>query len=332
MASLYHSEIVGTGCGFPEKVVTNHDLAKFIDTSDEWIRTRTGIEERRFADRSKGETTLTFAQKAAENALTLSGLSAEQLDLIIVGTVTPDSVMPCTANQLQAKIGAHRAFSFDLQAACSGFLYGFSIADQYIRTGTVERALVIGGETLSTVMNWQDRGTCVLFGDGAAGVILGRSTTEKSRVISTKLYSDGRLGEILSIPHGYGKVPPYTAEYRHDCHKVQMRGNELFKVAVRNMVDAATQILWDHQLKTTDVDFFIFHQANLRIIDMCAKSLNVPREKMWLNLQKYGNTSAATLPSCLDEAWRSGRVKKGDLILMVTFGGGLTWAASLVRL
>ncbi|MBI1861102.1 MAG: ketoacyl-ACP synthase III [Deltaproteobacteria bacterium] len=330
--SAYYSEIIGSGCAFPDRVVTNNDLAKFIDTSDEWIRTRTGIEERRLADRSKGETTLTFAHQAAVKALEMAHLSGEQIDMIVMGTVTPDTVMPCTANQIQAKIGATRAFTFDLQAACSGFLYGYSIADQYIRTGTIERALVLGGETLSTVMNWQDRSTCVLFGDGAGGVVLQRTTSERSRVIATKLFSDGRLGEILSIPHGYGKVPPHVPEYRNDHHKVQMRGNELFKVAVRNMVDAASQVLWENQLKTTDVDFFIFHQANLRIIDMCAKSLDVPREKMWLNLQKYGNTSAATLPSCLDEAWRSGRVKKGDLILMVTFGGGLTWATTLVRL
>lgn len=330
--TAYFSEIVGSGCAFPERIVTNHDLEKFIDTSDEWIRTRTGIEERRIADRQKGETTLTFAHQASLRALEMAGIQAADLDLIIVGTVTPDTVMPCTANQLQAKLGAIRGFSFDLQAACSGFLYGFSIADQYIRTGMIEHALIVGGEILSSITNWRDRSTCVLFGDGAAGVVLKRTTQANSCIIATKLFSDGRLGEILNIPHGYGKVPPHASEYRHDQHKIQMRGNELFKVAVRSMVDAATQILWDNHLKTEDIDFFIFHQANLRIIEMCVKSLNVPKEKTWLNLQKYGNTSAATLPSCLDEAWRSGRVKKGDLILMVTFGGGLTWAASLVRL
>lgn len=328
----YFSEIVGSGCGFPERIVTNHDLEKFIDTSDEWIRTRTGIEERHIADRHKGETTLTFAFDASVKALEMAGIKPEKLDLIIVGTVTPDSVMPCTANQLQARLGATRGFSFDLQAACSGFLYGLSIADQYMRTGMIEHALIVGGETLSTILNWQDRNTSVLFGDGAAAVVLKRTTDTRSRIVASKCFSDGRLGEILSIPHGYGKVPPYVPEYRNDMHKVQMRGNELFKVAVRNMVEAASQILWENELKTTDVDFFIFHQANLRIIDMCAKSLNVPRDKMWLNLQKYGNTSAATLPSCLDEAWRAGRIKKGDLILMVTFGGGLTWASSLIRL
>lgn len=330
--SGFYSEIVGSGCAFPQRILTNHDLEKFIDTSDEWIRTRTGIEERHIADKALGETTLTFAHQAATRALEMAKLAPDELDLIIVGTVTPDTVMPCTANQLQAKLGATRGFSFDLQAACSGFLYGFSIADQYIRSGHIENALVIGGEILSSITNWQDRGTCVLFGDGAAGVVLRRTTNSSSHIIATKLFSDGRLGELLTVPHGYGKVPPQSPDYRHDQHKIQMRGNELFKVAVRNMVDAATQILWDNHMKTDDVDFFIFHQANLRIIDMCAKSLKVPREKMWLNLQRYGNTSAATLPSCLDEAWRSDRIKKGDLILMVTFGGGLTWAASLVRL
>ena len=328
----YYSEIMGSGCGFPEQIVTNHDLEKFIDTSDEWIRTRTGIESRRIADKNLGETTLTFAYQASVKALEMARIKPDQLDLVIVGTVTPDTVMPSTANQLQAKLGAHRAFSFDLQAACSGFLYGLSIADQFIRSGSVERALIVGGEVLSSIVNWQDRSTCVLFGDGAAGVVLQRTTEKSSCLVATKLYSDGRLGDILSIPHGFGKVPPHAPQYRHNLHKIQMRGNELFKVAVRSMVDAASQILWDNKLTTADVDFFIFHQANLRIIDMCAKSLNVSRDKMWLNLQKYGNTSAATLPSCLDEAWRSGRVKKGDLILMVTFGGGLTWASALVRL
>lgn len=330
--SSYFSRIVGVGSGFPETVMTNADFEKFIDTSDEWIRTRTGIETRRIADPSKGESTMTLALKAAENALRKADLQGSDLDLIIVGTVTPDTVMPCTANQLQARLGAKRAFSFDLQAACSGFLYGMSIADQYIRSGTVKNALIVGAETLSTVMNWRDRGTCVLFGDGAGAAVLSRSEDEKHRLLTTKIFSDGNYGDLLSIPHGYSKVPPFSAEYRHDMHKVKMSGGEIFKFAVRNMIDASHQVLAENNLTTADVDFFVFHQANIRIIDMCIKTLGVDPKKTWLNVAKYGNTSAATLPVCLDEAWAAGALKPGDTVLMATFGGGLTWGASLFRL
>lgn len=328
----YGSRIAGTGSGFPQTTMTNADFEKFLDTNDEWIRTRTGITERKIADPKLGETTLTLARRAAENAIRMADIQPSEIGLIIVGTVTPETLMPCTANQLQGALGASKAFSFDLQAACSGFLYGLSIADQYIKTGMVETALVIGVETLSTIMNWRDRGTCVLFGDGAGAVILRRTTDEKHRIVSTKLYSDGANGEILSLPHGFSKVPPWSAEYRSDMAKINMKGSEIFKFAVRNMVDAAKQILADNNLTANDVDFFIFHQANIRIIEMCAKALDVDPKKTWNNVNKYGNTSAATLPVCLDEAWRAGAVKPGNLVLMVTFGGGLTWAATLIRL
>ena len=326
------SQIVGSGTGFPSLEMKNSDFESFVETNDEWIRTRTGIETRRIADRKMGETTLTLAHMAAMNALEMSGVAPSELGLIVMGTVTPDTVMPTTANQLQALLGADHAFTFDLQAACSGFLYGLSIADNYIKSGTIETALVIGGDTLSTLINWQDRSTCVLFGDGAGAVVLKRSTDPTHRILSTRLYSDGRYGKLLQVPHGYGKVPPWTAEYRHDMHKIQMEGREVFKVAVRAMVEASHNICKENDVTPKDVDFFFFHQANMRIIEMCARVLGVEKHKTWLNVNKYGNTSAATLPVCLDEAWRSHVVRPGDLILMTTFGGGLTWATSLFRL
>lgn len=328
----YHSKIIGVGSGFPEGVMTNQDFEKFLDTSDEWIRTRTGIETRRIADPAKGETTLTIAEKAAVKALQKADLSPADLDMIVVGTVTPETVMPCTANQLQARLGAKKAFSFDLQAACSGWLYALSIADQYIRTGAAKNALVIGAETLSSVVNWRDRSTSVLFGDGAGAAVLTRSEDPKHRILATKIYSDGNYGDLLQIPHGYCKVPPRSAEYRADMHTVKMAGGEIFKLAVRSMVEASNQILAENNVKSSEVDFFIVHQANIRIIDMCLKTMNVDPAKTWLNVAKYGNTSAATLPVCLEEAWAAGAVKPGDLILMATFGGGLTWGSALVRL
>lgn len=329
---MHHSKIIGVGSGFPERVMTNQEFESFLDTTDEWIRTRTGIQTRRIADPKKGETTLTLAEKAARKALAQAALSPSELDMIIVGTVTPETVMPCTANQLQAKLGAKKAFSFDLQAACSGFLYGMSIADQYLRNGNAKNALVIGVETLSTIVDWKDRSTCVLFGDGAGACVITRSDDPKHQIIATKLFSDGTYGDLLSIPHGYCKVPPHSAEYRQDMHKVKMSGGEVFKLAVRNMVEASQQILEENHFKPSDVDFVIVHQANIRIIEMCLKTMNVDPKKTWLNVSKYGNTSAATLPVCLEEAWAAGAVKPGDLILMATFGGGLTWGSALVRL
>ena len=328
----YYSQVVGTGSGLPDRIMTNAEFETFIDTSDEWIRTRTGIESRRIADASKGETTLTFAEIAARNALDAAGMQAEELECFIVGTVTPDSVMPTTANLLQARLGSTRGFSFDLQAACSGFLYGLSIADAFIRTGQCKTALVVGAETLSSIINWRDRGTCVLFGDAAGAVILKRTEDPAHSIVATEIHSDGRFGEILQIPHGYGKVPPHSAEYRHDMHKVHMQGAEIFKLAVRSMVESSQALLDGQNLKPEDVDYFIFHQANMRIIDMCMKALSIPPHKTWLNVKKYGNTSAATLPVAFDEAMRANEIGPGKLVLLSTFGGGVTWGSTLIRL
>lgn len=330
--SQYYSRIIGTGMGVPERIVPNSEFESYLDTSDEWIRTRTGIETRHLADPKKNETTLTMAHTAALSAIEQAKISAKDIDLIIVGTVSPENIMPTTANQLQALLGAKGAFSFDLQAACSGYVYAMSIADQYIRSGAVKNALIIGAETLSTLTNWRDRSTCVLFGDAAGASILQRTDNEDHAILATKLYSDGRFGEILSIPHGYTKVPVGSAEYRSDMHKIQMKGGELFKHAVRNMVTASQSALASRELTTKDLDFVIVHQANMRIIDLCLKMLDIPKEKTWINVQKYGNTSAATLPICLREASDAGAIKPGDLVLMATFGGGLTWGSALVRI
>lgn len=328
----YFSKLIGTGSAFPEKVMTNADFEAFVETSDEWIRTRTGIQTRRIANLKKGESTSSLSILAAKRALEMAQIAAEEIDMIVVGTVTPDSVMPTTGNLVQAALGATRAFSFDLQAACSGFIYGLSIADQFIRTGAIKTALVIGAETLSTLINWQDRGTCVLFGDGAGAAIITRSTDPSHAILGTRLYSDGTKGDILKIPHGGAKIPHYLPEYQHRQHSIHMQGQEVFKLAVRSMIDSSLQLLSENHLKPEDVDFFLFHQANVRILEMCMKSLKVPREKTWINLDKYGNTSAATLPVCLDEALRQGAIKSGDKVLLTTFGGGVTWASGLIQI
>lgn len=328
----YYTRIVGTGVQLAEKIVTNADLEKIVDTTDEWIKTRTGIEMRRIADPKKGETTVGLSHLAAEKALKAAGIAAEDLDMIVVGTVTPDTLMPNCANQVQARLGNKRAFTFDLQAACSGFIFGLSVADQYIRTGMVKNALVIGAETLSTITDWSDRSTCVLFGDAAGAAVVTRSEDPRHGILSTKIQTDGTYGELLQIPHGYSKIGPFHPEYNYHLSKIQMRGAEIFKLAVRYMEDTALNLLKQNGMTTKDVDFFIFHQANKRIIDYCAKALDVPPEKTWNNVHKYGNVSAATLPLCLDEAWKAGAVKPGDTVLMATFGGGLTWGGALVRL
>ncbi len=329
----YKARIVGSGSAFPERVMTNKEFEAFVDTNDEWIRTRTGIQTRRICDPKKGENTLSMAHAAAKRALDMAGVDPKEIDLILVGTITPNTVMPCTANQLQALLGCDKAFGFDLQAACSGWVFGLSIAEQYLNCGKVKTALVIGVETLSTVVDWHDRATCVLFGDGAGATVLKRVGADaEGGIVGINLGTDGTAQDLLCIPHGYCKVPPYSAEYSVNQHKIKMQGSEVFKLATRTMVKSATELLAEHNTVKDDVDFFFFHQANIRIIDHCARALKVDRDKMWLNVDRFGNTSAATLPVSLDEAWRSGAVKPGDLMLFATFGGGLTWGSALIRL
>lgn len=325
---MAHARIKGTGSAVPEKVLTNFELEKMVETSDEWITTRTGIKERRIA--GEGEFTSTLATRAAERALEMANCAPEDLDLIVIGTVTPDFPFPATACLVQNNLGASRAAAFDISAACSGFLFGLSIVDSLIRSGAASKALVIGAETLSRITDWTDRNSCVLFGDGAGAVLL--EAEEDSRgILSTHIHSDGSYWELLHQP-GYGSRNPASVRVLDEnLAVIKMQGNEVFKLAVRAMEDAAHQALSANNLAPSDVDLFISHQANRRIIDAIGKRLGLTEEQVFINLERYGNTSAASIPIALDEANRSGRIKEGDTVLLDSFGGGLTWASALMR-
>jgi 3-oxoacyl-[acyl-carrier-protein] synthase-3 len=326
------SSIIGTGSYMPEKVLTNDDLSKIVDTSDEWITTRTGIRERRIA--AEDQATSDMAAEAARRALADAGIAPEEVNLIVVATVTPDMFFPSTACFVQKKIGASNAVCFDISAACSGFLYALQVARHFINTGNRTTALVIGAEKLSSLINWQDRNTCVLFGDGAGAVVIRRAeedTNAPGRVLSTVMGSDGNLADLLKVPGG-GSACPITAENALSRpNTIHMEGRETFKHAVTRMCQASEQALEMAGLKKEDITLIIPHQANLRIIQAIADRLGVPHDKAFINLDKYGNTSAATIPVALDEANRAGRLKRGDILLLVAFGGGFTWASSVVR-
>ena len=320
--------IIGTGSYLPEKVLSNRDLEKMVETSDEWIVSRTGISERRIA--AEGEHTSDLAAKAALNALENAGITAEEIDLILVATVTPDMFFPSTACFVQAKIGAKNAACFDLSAACSGFLYAIEIAQQFITSHTYDTILVIGADKLSSIIDWTDRNTCVLFGDGAGAAVL-RHRGGGHGVISTFMASDGGLSDILYIPGGGSRFPitKDNADARLNC--IKMNGKETYKHAVTSMLDAAQKVLADANLDTEDLACVIPHQANLRIIEAIADRMKLPIERFMVNLDRYGNTSAAAVAIALDEANRTGRMKEGDYILLVVFGGGLTWASSVIQ-
>jgi 3-oxoacyl-[acyl-carrier-protein] synthase III len=321
--------IKGVGSYAPPKVVTNDDLSRTVETSDEWIRTRTGIRERRLA--AEGETTSDMASKAAREAMQSAGVSAEDIDLVIVATVTPDMPFPNTACFVQAKLGLRKVPAFDIEAACSGFLYALDVAEGMMRTGRYRNALVIGAEKLSSITNWQDRTTCVLFGDGAGAVVLSLVDEPDVGILNTMLGADGSETGILCVPGG-GSASPSTVEtIERSLHYIQMQGNQVFKIAVRVMCQSATEILQKSGLTADDISLVIPHQANNRIIEALAQRLEIGIERFKINLDRYGNTSAASIPIALDEAFRNGRIKKGDYILMVAFGGGLTWAAALIK-
>lgn len=322
------TRIIGTGAYAPEKVLTNQDLEKLVETSDAWITERTGIKERRMA--ADGELTSDMAYKASVRALEMANTRPEDLDLIIVGTISPDMPMPSCAAFLQAKLGAHKAWAFDLSAACAGSLYGMSIADQYIQTGKVKRALVLGVELLTRIIDWKDRNTCVLFGDGAGAMVLGPSEDD-SGILSTHLHTDGRQAEILCIPGGGSKHPQSPEVLEKKFHKVHMNGREIYKFAVRALPEAVLEALQANQITADQVTHVIAHQANIRIIESVMDRLSLPMERCWLNIHKYGNTSSASLPTTLDEANRAGRLKKGDLIAMMAIGAGMAWGSALVR-
>jgi 3-oxoacyl-[acyl-carrier-protein] synthase III len=320
--------IVGTGSYTPEKILTNEDLSRMVDTSDEWITTRTGIKERRVA--AKDEQTSDMAAKAALNALEQAKISPTEVDLIVVATATPDMLFPATACFVQRKIGATKAACLDISAACAGFLFGIEIAQQFITSHTYDTVLVIGAEKLTSITNWTDRNTCVLFGDGAGAAVL-KHRGSSHGVISTHIGSDGQFTDILFMPGGGSRCPITKENADQHLNTIHMTGKEVYKQAVTVMLRAARKALEDAGLTTDDIACVIPHQANLRIIEAVANRLKIPLEKVYVNLDKYGNTSAAAVAIALDEANRSGRIKPGDYVLMVVFGGGLTWASTVIE-
>ncbi len=320
--------IIGTGSYLPERVMPNSEIEKLVDTSDEWIASRTGIRERRIADET--DATSDLATKAAQSAIENAGIKADEIDLIIVATITPDHFMPSTACIVQTKIGATKAVCFDISAACSGFLYGIEIAQQFITSHTYNTILVIGAEKLSSVVDWTDRNTCVLFGDGAGAAIL-RHRAHGHGVIATRMGSNGELADLLQIPGGGSAKPIHAGNVHEKLNTIRMEGRETFKHAVTNMVESARQVLDDAGLDAEDLACVIPHQANLRIISAVAERLNVPIDRVMVNLDRFGNTSAAAVAIALDEANRTGRMKVGDYVLLVVFGGGMTWASSVIQ-
>jgi 3-oxoacyl-[acyl-carrier-protein] synthase-3 len=329
------SRILGTGHYLPSIIRTNADLEKMVDTNDQWIIDRTGIRERHIAP--EGVVTSDMAAAAARQALEAAELKATDLDLIIVATVTPDMPMPATAVFVQQKLGAGACPAFDLSAACAGFIFGLSIADQFIRSGVMKNVLIVGVELLSRVVNWEDRTTCVLFGDGAGAVILGpaagASFEGKPRgLLATKIQSDGALAQSLMIPGG-GSVSPMTAELiEQKRHKVHMRGQDIFKVAVKNLYAATKEALDMTGMTAAEVDWICPHQANLRIIDFAASRLGVPKDKVLINIDRVGNTSSASIPILLDENLRSGKIRVGDTVAMCALGAGISWGGAIVRM
>ena len=319
-----------TGWGFyaPTRVVTNFDLAKFVDTSDEWISSRTGIKERRFA--SDGENTSSMSTRAARAALERAKLRPQDVQLIIVGTCSPDYLFPATACIVQSEIGATRAGAFDVEAACTSFVTALGVARGMISSGTVANAVVIGAECLSRLLNFQDRTTCVLFGDGAGAVVMEASNASVG-VESVVLHSEGAKGELLMVKAGGSRVPATKETVEQGQHFITMQGGEVFKLAVKSMADAAEEALREAGLTLDDIDVMIPHQANLRIIDGVAKRLHFPMEKVFVNIQRYGNTSAASIPIAIAEAESQGRLRRGDKVLLVAFGGGFTWGAAVLE-
>lgn len=317
---MIYSAILGTGSYLPEKVLTNFDLEKMVDTSNEWIVERTGIHERHIANES--ENAVTMAEQAGRAALAAANLKPEDIGMIIVTSTTPHMVFPSTACLLQERLGISGCAAFDLNAtACAGFIYGFSIADQYIRNGTIKNALVIGSEVMSQVVDWSDRATCVLFGDGAGAVVLGAS--DKPGILSTHLHADGQHKDVLYLPLGTRKNP--------NLESVKMMGNPLFKLAVKFLGDLFDETLAANKIQKSDVDWLVPHQANIRIIQAMAKKLDLSMDQVTITLDKQGNTSSASIPLALDQAIREGKIKRGQLLLLEGIGGGLAWGSALVR-
>lgn len=320
--------ILGIGSYVPETIITNADIEKVLDTSDQWIVERTGIRQRRVA--KKGEATSDFATRAAEKALQDAGVNAWELDLIIVATVTPDMFFPSVACLVQENLQATKAAAFDLTAVCSGFLYGLVTGSTFIQSGTYKKVLVIGAETLSSITDWQDRNTAILFGDGAGAVVLGE-VADGYGILGAHLGADGAGGDLLKVPAGGSRLPASSETVAERLHFTHMDGSEVFKFAVKAMGEAANLALDKAKLVPSDISYLVPHQANLRIIQSAAKRIGILPEQIIINLDKYGNTSAASVPIALDEAVKSGRINDGDVLISVGFGGGLTWGAAVIK-
>jgi 3-oxoacyl-[acyl-carrier-protein] synthase-3 len=322
--------IIGTGHYLPEKVMTNEDWSKLVDTSDEWITTRSGIKERHFA--AEGETTSDMVTAAAIRAIEDAGVDKDDIDLVIVATVSGDNAYPSTGNWTQKKLGMWTVPSFDISAGCSGFLYGLITADAFIRAGMAKTVLVAAAEIMSRIINWDDRSTCVLFGDGAGAVVVTASQEPNRGVLSTYWGSDGNLGELLVQPAGGSAMPASVETVEKKLHAVHMKGNEVYKHAVTRMQEAAIKAIERANLSSADIDLYIPHQANVRIIEATIKRAEIPPEKTFVNIDKIANISAATIPIALDQARKAGRLKDGDTLLMSSFGAGFTWAGVVVKM
>jgi 3-oxoacyl-[acyl-carrier-protein] synthase-3 len=324
----YKVKVAGIGSYTPARVLTNEDLSKMVDTSDEWITTRTGIKERRIS--APEEATSDMALPAARKAIQMAGLQPSDIELIIVATSTPDYLFPTTACQLQHKLGCPQVGAFDILAACPGFIYGLSIGRQYIAAGGHQNLLLIGADTLSKITNYQDRTTCVLFGDGAGAVVLQRSQ-EPSDILYVELHADGAYGEMIIQPAGGSRLPASTPGIQRELNFLHMRGREVYKFAVAKMIELIQQTLKRCSITIDEIALVIPHQVNMRIIESASERLGLPAEKVYVNIDRYGNTSAASIPIALDEVTSSGRLKRGDLVLLIAFGSGLTWGACLLR-
>jgi 3-oxoacyl-[acyl-carrier-protein] synthase-3 len=320
--------LTGTGMSVPERVLTNHDLEQMVDTSDEWITTRTGIRERRIA--AEGDSLSQYCVDAARRALEAAEVGPEEVDLIILATVTPDMPIPATACTIQHALGCRRAAAFDMAAGCSGFLYALQVAKQFLINARHRHVLVIGAELLSKYIDWQDRTTCVIFADGAGAVVMSAGEPPRG-VLASVLHTDGSMVDYICMPGGGALHPPGQAMIDQRLHYIQMRGNETFKIAVRSIEDVCREVLEAAGLDPGDVDWFVPHQANLRIIDAVGTRMGIPPERCYVNIDRYGNTSSASIPIALDEAVRSGQIRRGNIVLMAAFGAGLTWGASVVR-
>ncbi len=321
---MSYARITGTGSYLPEKILTNHDLENMVDTSDEWIRDRTGIRQRHIA--GEKEYTVDLAEQAARNAIEAAGISVDKIDLVIVATTTPDRVFPSTACLLQQRLGIHGCAAFDVQAVCTGFVYALGVADQFFKAGTAKCALVVGAETLSRILDWTDRNTCVLFGDGAGAVVL--QADEETGILSSHLHADGSYEHLLTVTYG---VSTGKREILEGSGGITMKGNEVFKMAVNTLGRIVDETLQYNNMEKSDIDWLVPHQANIRIINATAKKLNMSLDHVVITVDKHGNTSAASVPLALDVAVRDGRIKKGETLMLEAFGGGFTWGSVLLK-